>query len=179
MSLLPQLAPGGFEVSLPATVGRQTYRRGGFASSTLPEVFARFGAFRRTVPCVKSPVPRDADDHMIVSLLLAREPSAVELLYDRWSSVTYALALRIVHDPAEAEKVVLEAYMTLWRHPEVALEHYDSLRAYLCALIACDARLRYLRSRPRYHDVRTVCDTPLGAIHPAPHAVPANVQVVG
>jgi RNA polymerase sigma-70 factor (ECF subfamily) len=124
-------------------------------------------------------VSRDADDETLVSLLVAREPRAVELLYERWGPLAYALALRIVHDPAEAEKVVLDAYMTLWRQPEVALEHYDSLRAYLCALIACDARLRYLRCRPRHHDARTVSDTPLEAIHPAPHAAPANARVVG
>lgn len=85
---------------------------------------------------------------MIVTLLLAREPRAIEWLYDRYGSLTYTLALSIVHDQMEAEKVVLEAYLTLWHRPELALEHCDSLRAYLCAVVICDPRLRYhLKSR--------------------------------
>jgi hypothetical protein len=111
-------------------------------------VFAKFGPFRRTVARGSPLLPEDADDRKIVAFLVAREPRALELVYDRWAPLTYALALRIVHDAAQAEKVVLEGYLTLWRHPELALLHYDSIRAYLCAVISCDARLRHLTSRP-------------------------------
>jgi DNA-directed RNA polymerase specialized sigma24 family protein len=110
-------------------------------------------------------IPEDADDRTIVSLLLARKPHAMEWLYDRWSSLTYSLALSIINNQAEAEKVVLEAYLTLWRRPELALEHYDSLQAYLCALVSCDARLRYLRSSPTTR-VRAVTAVASGATHP-------------
>jgi RNA polymerase sigma-70 factor, ECF subfamily len=88
------------------------------------------------------------DDRMILGLLAARESRAMESVYDRWAPLAYAIALRIVHDPDQAEKVVLEAYLSLWRHPELALQHYDSIRAYLCAVVSCDARLRRLTSRP-------------------------------
>lgn len=111
-------------------------------------MFAKFGPFRRTVARGSPLLPEDADDRKIVAFLVAREPRALELVYDRWAPLTYALALRIVHDAAQAEKVVLEGYLTLWRHPELALLHYDSIRAYLCAVVSCDARLRHLTSRP-------------------------------
>ncbi len=62
-------------------------------------------------------------------------------------AITYAIALGIAQDPVKAEKVVLEGYLTLWRHPELALQHCNSIRAYLCAVVACGARLRHLTSR--------------------------------
>lgn len=101
-------------------------------------------------------MPPDADDQTIAALLAARHPGAMELLYDRWSPLTYTLALRIVRNPTEAEQVVLEAFLTLWRQPELALEHCDDLRAYLCAVVCCDARLRSLKRRPRGADLRRV-----------------------
>jgi DNA-directed RNA polymerase specialized sigma24 family protein len=92
-------------------------------------------------------VPEHADELLIVELLAAREPPAMELVYDRWGAITYAIALGIAQDPVKAEKVVLEGYLTLWRHPELALQHCNSIRAYLCAVVACGARLRHLTSR--------------------------------
>lgn len=96
-------------------------------------MFARFGPSRRAAASGTQVFPDDMDDPTIVGLLAAREARAMELVYDRWAPLAYGIALRTVHDPAQAEKVVLNAYLTLWRHPELALQHYDSIRAYLCA----------------------------------------------
>jgi DNA-directed RNA polymerase specialized sigma24 family protein len=111
-------------------------------------VFERFWSSGRKLGSGARLVPEHADDLLIVEFLAAREPRAMELVYDRWGAITYAIALRIVQDPVKAEKVVLEGYLTLWRHPELALQHCNSIRAYLCAVVACEARLRHLTSRP-------------------------------
>lgn len=131
------------------------------------DVFARFGAFRRTARRMTPVVPNDANDRMIVGLLTARHPGGVELLYDRWSPLTYALALSILRNPAEAEKVVLDAFLTLWHQPERALEHAENLGAYLCTLVSCDARLRSLKCDSRPAFVGKVSVTPQLSRHPA------------
>src|SRR5437870_4077692 len=38
-------------------------------------------------------------------------------LYDRYSSVVYAVALRVLTDAAAAEDVLQEIFMQLWRNP--------------------------------------------------------------
>jgi DNA-directed RNA polymerase specialized sigma24 family protein len=67
----------------------------------------------------------------IARLLMARNPRAVELAYDRWGRFTYAVALALVGSPPAAEAIVQAAYLTLWREPEAALERYVGLRGFL------------------------------------------------
>ncbi len=42
----------------------------------------------------------------------------LELLYDRYSRRCYALAVRILNSPAEAEEVVQEVFLKLWQMPQ-------------------------------------------------------------
>ncbi|MGA8845010.1 MAG: sigma-70 family RNA polymerase sigma factor [Nocardioides sp.] len=55
----------------------------------------------------------------VMALLLARagvgETAAFAELYDATSSRVYGLALRIVRSPAQAEEVVQESYVEIWR----------------------------------------------------------------
>ena len=44
----------------------------------------------------------------------AREPDAFEALYEQTSSMLYAIALRMLRQPAAAEDVVQEAYLSIW-----------------------------------------------------------------
>ena len=86
-------------------------------------------------------------DAMLVALLVARDPRAMGWVYDRWGQSVYATALRILGDRAAAEEVVLEAHLMLWRHPELALTHHDSLHGYLVEVVSCDARQRRVAAR--------------------------------
>ncbi len=45
-----------------------------------------------------------------------RDPEALSALFDRYSSVLKALAMRIIHNEAEAEDLLMEIYMEIWRH---------------------------------------------------------------
>ncbi len=54
------------------------------------------------------------DDSDILMRLRRREPEAVGLLHDRYGKYAYALALRIVKDPAIAEDIVAESMLKLW-----------------------------------------------------------------
>ena len=48
-------------------------------------------------------------------LIAARDPDALEVVYDRHGGAAYSLAYRIVGERAAAEDVVQEAFISIWR----------------------------------------------------------------
>jgi RNA polymerase sigma-70 factor (ECF subfamily) len=76
-------------------------------------------------------------------------------LYDRYSSMVYAVALRVLGDPGAAEDVLQEVFMQLWRNPGV----FDSRRGNLGAWLAVICRNRAidgLRKRRPERDISEV-----------------------
>ena len=59
-------------------------------------------------------------------------------LYDRYSPVVYAVALRVLGDAAAAEDVLQEVFMQLWRNPG----SFDASRGNLAPWLAVIARNR-------------------------------------
>src|SRR5215813_6941379 len=66
------------------------------------------------------------------------DSNAMTLLYDRYSSIVYAVALRVLGDTGAAEDVLQEVFLQLWRNPGV----FDSSRGNLGAWLAVIARNR-------------------------------------
>src|SRR5438132_5660424 len=60
------------------------------------------------------------------------------LLYDRYSSVVYAVALRVLGDIGAAEDVLQEVFMQLWRNPQ----SFDAGRGNLVPWLAVITRNR-------------------------------------
>ena len=60
------------------------------------------------------------------------------LLYDRYSSIVYGVALRVLGDAGAAEDVLQEVFLQLWRNPGA----FDSSRGNLGAWLAVIARNR-------------------------------------
>jgi RNA polymerase sigma factor (sigma-70 family) len=54
-------------------------------------------------------------DEALVALVARGEDAGLAELYDRYGRTAYGLALRVVRDPALAEDVVQEAFLSLWR----------------------------------------------------------------
>jgi RNA polymerase sigma-70 factor (ECF subfamily) len=61
------------------------------------------------------PTPADED---LLTACARGEEHALGVLYDRFGTVAYRLALRVVRDAALAEDVVQEAFLTAWRHAD-------------------------------------------------------------
>ena len=59
-------------------------------------------------------------------------------LYDRYSPLVYSVALRVLGDTGNAEDVLQEVFMQLWRNPEL----FDSNRGNIGAWLAVSGRNR-------------------------------------
>jgi RNA polymerase sigma-70 factor (ECF subfamily) len=63
-------------------------------------------------------MPRDLahlSDEAVVALVARSQEAALAELYDRYGAAAYALARRIVRDPALAEDAVQEGFLAVWR----------------------------------------------------------------
>jgi RNA polymerase sigma-70 factor, ECF subfamily len=81
--------------------------------------------------------------------------SALAELYDRYSSVVYAVALRVLGDTGAAEDVLQEIFLQLWRNPGAFDAARGSLGAWL-AVIARNRAIDALRRRRPETDIEDV-----------------------
>ena len=79
-----------------------------------------------------------ADDMRLIARIRAGEQGAMSELYDRYSSVVYGVALRVLQDAAAAEDILQDIFLQLWRKPDA----FDSSRGSLVAWLAVIARHR-------------------------------------
>lgn len=80
---------------------------------------------------------------------------AMTAIYDRYSSVVYSVALRVLGDTGNAEDVAQEVFLQLWRNPAM----FDSSRGSLAPWLAVISRHRaidYLRKRRPETDIEDV-----------------------
>jgi RNA polymerase sigma-70 factor (ECF subfamily) len=83
----------------------------------------------------RNPEPNDG---ALIAGVHSGNQDAMAQLYARYSSVVYAVALRVLGDTAAAEDVLQEIFMQLWRKPE----SFDSGRGNLAPWLAVIARNR-------------------------------------
>ena len=77
------------------------------------------------------------------------------VLYDRYSSVVYSVALRVLGDTGKAEDILQEIFMQLWRNPGAFNAARGSLGAWL-AVIARNRSIDMLRKRRPETDISDV-----------------------
>jgi RNA polymerase sigma-70 factor (ECF subfamily) len=87
-----------------------------------------------------------ADEDTLLESVRLRRPEAMAEIYDRFSSVVYSVALRILREPAAAEDVMQEVFIQLWRKPDAYVSHRGSLCAWL-AVVARNRSIDTLRRR--------------------------------
>lgn len=115
------------------------------------------------------------DDSDLIGRIQSRDPQAMGAFYDRYGHAAYTLILRIVNDPATAEDLLAETFITAWnrigglkdeRATELnlwtlclarnsAFEYLRSIRGWLGNSLP---KLRALETIPLYQDTVRVRD---------------------
>ena len=81
---------------------------------------------------------QEVNDASLVAAIRGGSQEAMAELYDRYSSVVYAVALRVLGETGAAEDVLQEVFMQLWRSPGA----FDAGRGNLAPWLAVIARNR-------------------------------------
>ena len=96
---------------------------------------------------VDPPLEPTADSELVARLAHGDEAALAEL-YDRYSSVAYGLALRVTSSPEQAEEIVQDAFMKLWRNPHGFDPSRAALSTFLLTLIRNASIDALRRNRP-------------------------------
>jgi RNA polymerase sigma-70 factor, ECF subfamily len=91
-------------------------------------------------------------DEDLMTLVDGKDPDAFEVFYDRHGGAAYSLAHRIVGDPAMAEDVTQEAFLSIWRSKARFDAARGSVRAWTLGIVrnrAIDALRSASRPAPK------------------------------
>ena len=116
--------------------------------------FAYF--FKKEIERLSSPQPQGISaDLALVTGLKSGDQGAMAVLYDRYSSLLYAVALRVLGDTGAAEDVLQEVFLQLWRKPTAFDAARGSLGSWL-SVITRNRAIDSLRKRRPETDIEDV-----------------------
>lgn len=106
----------------------------------------------------------EVDDATLIGRAARGDARGVEVLYDRHTPAIYALALRILRSPSEAEEVVQDTWVQLWRRASSFDPARGSAGAWILTMARSRAidRYRSLSSRRRVEEGIEAHDAPAG-----------------
>jgi RNA polymerase sigma-70 factor (ECF subfamily) len=93
-------------------------------------------------------------DLALATAIRSGDQAAMGALYDRFSSIVYAVALRVLQDTGAAEDVLQEIFMQLWRNPGA----FDASRGNMAAWLAVIARHRAIDALRRRRPENDIAD---------------------
>jgi len=102
----------------------------------------------------------DGDDALLL-LVQARDQCAMAQLFDRYGSLVYSIAFRVLKDSASAEDVMQEIFIRVWENPQAYVSGRGSLAAWL-AVMARNRAVDILRRRKPADPVEEVVLAALG-----------------
>lgn len=96
------------------------------------------------------PMREAADDATLVGLIAAGDSSALESLYDRYATIIFRMAMRILKNREQAEEVVQEVFWRVWRRSASFESDRGRVPQWLFGIThnLCIDELRRMRSRP-------------------------------
>ena len=129
-------------------------------------------------------------DTDLIARLNQQDQDAMRMLTERYSRMIYAVALRILKSPAEAEDTVQDVLLQLWTHPPAISEKHHSLAPWI-AISTRNRAIDLIRRRPAAdsHDLSLLhsrsniakeveTQTDMRRIHQAIRALPLKQQFV-
>jgi RNA polymerase sigma-70 factor, ECF subfamily len=78
------------------------------------------------------------DDLAMLSMIQSGSQNTMSAFFDRYSKMIYSVALRVLNDSSEAEEVMQEIFIQVWRNPRA----YDAARGSLGGWLVVVARNR-------------------------------------
>lgn len=91
--------------------------------------------------------------------LAMRDIRAFEALYDRYGTLVYSMALRVVGDAQLAEDIAQEVFLRVWRRPDHYLPQRGRFAAWLLS-VARNAAVDQVRTRSRRRRHETASEEP-------------------
>jgi RNA polymerase sigma-70 factor, ECF subfamily len=92
-----------------------------------------------------SAVPGAADG-LLIGRVREKDQRAMGEIFDRYATMVYSVALRVLKDPAQAEDVMQETFLQVWNSPDRFSLGRGSLGAWL-AVVARNRSIDILRQR--------------------------------
>ena len=96
-----------------------------------------------------------ATDATLMGAVRSGDESAMATLYDRYSSIVYAVGLRVLGDTGAAEDLLQDVFMQLWRNPGLFDANRGNMGAWL-AVISRNRAIDSLRKRRPETDIDDV-----------------------
>jgi RNA polymerase sigma-70 factor, ECF subfamily len=95
----------------------------------------------------------NVNDAKLLQGLRAHDGDALEKLYEQYSSILYAVILRILRDERESEDVLQEVFLQAWKQADRYSEKRGSVKAWLVMMARSRAvdRVRSIESGKRVH----------------------------
>jgi RNA polymerase sigma-70 factor, ECF subfamily len=85
-------------------------------------------------------MPTDESDLQVLTALRQGDTTALGIVYDRYGTAVYRLALRMLANPTEAEDLTQEVFLAFWR----GVDKYDPERGTLLVFLLTITRSRAL-----------------------------------
>jgi RNA polymerase sigma-70 factor (ECF subfamily) len=89
---------------------------------------------------------RASEDAVLLERLVNGDQQAMASIFDRYSGIVYSVALRVLKDPAQAEDVMQDIFIQVWKNPASFVSGRGSLGAWL-AVVARNRAIDCLRRR--------------------------------
>ena len=122
-----------------------------------------------------------SSDEVLMVALIERDECALESLYDRYRSLLYSVAFRIVGDAASAEEIVQDIFFQLWQRAGQFDASRGSLAGWLLTLTRNRAisRLRKENHSPHFQTNQTIAGQISTAFDDGATALPCEVGFTG
>jgi RNA polymerase sigma-70 factor, ECF subfamily len=88
----------------------------------------------------------DADDMSLLTRIQSGDQAALSALFDRYGTLVYSVALRVLKDASEAEDVMQEIFVRVWANPHVFVSGKGSMAGWL-AVVTRNRSIDVMRRR--------------------------------
>ena len=88
----------------------------------------------------------DADDMGLLGRIESGDQAAMSALFDRYGTLVYSVALRVLKEASEAEDVMQEIFVQVWKNPGAYVSGKGSLAGWL-AVVSRNRSIDAIRKR--------------------------------